>query len=171
MNLLFRLPSTVEIAAASWASTGDGAATAEEVLASLTCRGGEGAFRRSSKSWARNTSGDGKASRATIVEALLLAVMAAARVGRGVAIVNDDATEMPVEGAVVVVDTVAGDMVVPGVTVEVPAFPCRGVSIRPFGPYKISSLVLCFFDLRLVKEAFRFGGMFCERIGGRGHRC
>ena len=51
--------------------------------------------------------------------------MAAARVGRGVAIVSDDDTEMPVEeGSDAVVDTVAG------VTMEVEvvaAVPCRGV--------------------------------------------
>ena len=75
---------------------------------------------RSSKSWARNTSGDGKESTTPIVEALFLALMAAARVGRGVT--KDDATEIPVDGAVVDVDTVAG------VTMEVEAACRAGVS-------------------------------------------
>ena len=106
-----------EAAAASWASTGDGAAT---------CGGGV-ALSRSSKSWARSTSGDGNESVAPIVEALFLALMAAARGARGVAIVSDDDTEIPVDGAVVDVETVAGVAIVPGVTVEEAA--CRaGVS-------------------------------------------
>ena len=98
MKFFSKLPRTVAAAAAV-----SGAATVEEELTGtkvtlLTCGGGEGAFNRSSKSWTHNTFGDGKASRAAIVGAFLLAVMAAARGTQGVAIVSDDVTEMLVEG-------------------------------------------------------------------------